>query len=57
MHHYASAVREPLITGSKTYHDITEDIARGTEVPSKSWWIAVGLSACPYRLERYWYVG
>ena len=46
MHHYASAVREPLITGSKTYHDITEDIARGTETPSKLWWVAVSASAC-----------
>lgn len=42
MHHYASPVREPLITGSKSYHDITEDICRGTETPSKSWFLAVG---------------
>ncbi len=26
-----SPVREPLITGSKTYHEITEDICAPTE--------------------------
>lgn len=45
MHHYASPVRDPLITGSKTYSDITEDISRGTETPSTLWWFAVGASA------------
>lgn len=44
MHHYASPVREPLITGSKSYHDITEDICRGTETPSTSWFLAVGVA-------------
>lgn len=33
-----STVREPLITGSKTYHQITEDICSPTErAPSKEW--------------------
>ncbi|MBK8042785.1 MAG: polysulfide reductase NrfD [Haliscomenobacter sp.] len=36
-----SAIREPLITGSKTYHDITEDICAPTErTPTKAWVIA-----------------
>jgi hypothetical protein len=33
-----SPIREPLILGSKTYHQITEDICRPTEAaPSKEW--------------------
>ncbi len=45
-----SGIREPLITGNKTYHQITEDICAPTErVPSKAWMaafsIAVGLLA------------
>ena len=36
-----SAIREPLITGGKTYHDITEDICAPTErTPTKAWVIA-----------------
>jgi molybdopterin-containing oxidoreductase family membrane subunit len=36
-----SAIREPLITGGKSYHDITEDICGPTErTPSKAWVIA-----------------
>ncbi|MEZ4886472.1 MAG: NrfD/PsrC family molybdoenzyme membrane anchor subunit [Chitinophagales bacterium] len=42
---YSSPIREPLITGSKSYHDITEDIASGTEGrPSLSWLILVSIS-------------
>src|SRR5690606_26424000 len=38
-----SPVREPLITGSKTYHQITEDICAPTEkTPNLSWVIAFG---------------
>jgi molybdopterin-containing oxidoreductase family membrane subunit len=41
-----SAVREPLINGSKTYHQITEDICAPTErVPSKPWVIGFILAA------------
>ncbi len=29
--HYEAPIREPLILGHKTYHDITEDIARPVE--------------------------
>ncbi len=42
---YSSPIREPLITGSKSYRDITEDIAVGTEgKPSLSWLILVSIS-------------
>jgi molybdopterin-containing oxidoreductase family membrane subunit len=32
-------VREHLIEGSKTYHDITEDICRPTETMPKTMWL------------------
>ncbi len=36
-----SPIREPLVTGNKTYHQITEDICAPTErAPSLSWTIA-----------------
>ncbi|MCB9201591.1 MAG: polysulfide reductase NrfD [Flavobacteriales bacterium] len=39
--HYESPLREPLIVGHKTYHDITEDIARPIESKAgKIWWTA-----------------
>lgn len=42
---YSASIREPLITGNKTYHDITEDISRSTETaPPASWWIAISIS-------------
>ena len=36
-----SPIRAPLITGNKTYHDITEDLVSPTErVPSREWVLA-----------------
>ncbi|GJM28929.1 MAG: molybdopterin oxidoreductase [Cyclobacteriaceae bacterium] len=40
-----SPVREPLITGNKSYHDVTRDICtRVEEKPSKSWFLAMAVS-------------
>jgi Ni/Fe-hydrogenase subunit HybB-like protein len=40
-----SGIREPLITGSKTYHQITEDICAPTErAPGKAWIVAFTLA-------------
>ena len=37
---YESQLREPLVSGSKDYHQVTEDIIRPIEVkPSKLWYI------------------
>ncbi len=42
---YSSPIRDPLITGNKSYHDITEDIAKGTEgSPGIGWLALTGLS-------------
>jgi len=41
-----SPVRNPLITGGKTVHDVTEDICRQVEAkPSKSWLLAFAFAA------------
>ena len=53
-------IREPLITGSKTYHDITEDICRPTETaPGLMWTIAMAVSvaglAC-FAFSVFWTV-
>ena len=45
-HHYTSPIREPLIEGNKTYHDITDDIAKATEGSIKPMWL-VALLVCP----------
>jgi molybdopterin-containing oxidoreductase family membrane subunit len=42
---YESQTREPLVTGAKTYHQVTEDIIRPIEAsPSKLWWIGFLIS-------------
>ena len=45
MSHYEAPIREPLILGEKSYHDITEDIARPIEgKANKNWYIAFYIS-------------
>ena len=40
-----SPIREPLILGDKSYHDITEDVARPVEAKAgKLWWIVFSIS-------------
>ncbi len=42
---YESQVREPLVTGAKTYHQITEDIVRPIEMkPTRLWYIGFIIS-------------
>ncbi len=42
---HVSPIREPLVTGGKTYHDITEDICRQVEAkPNVRWMAAFGVS-------------
>ena len=40
-----SPIREPLVQGNKTYHDITEDLIGPTEkAPNKEWWIVFSIA-------------
>ncbi|MDB5260723.1 MAG: hydrogenase [Adhaeribacter sp.] len=42
---HVSPVREPLVTGGKTYHDITQDVCRQVEAkPNIRWAIALAVS-------------
>jgi len=42
---YESQTREPLVTGAKTYHQVTEDIIRPIEMkPSRLWYIGFIIS-------------
>jgi len=42
---YESQVREPLVSGTKTYHNVTEDICRPIEIkPTKLWYVGLVIS-------------
>ena len=42
---YESELREPLIDGDKTYHQITEDIISPIETtPTRAWWIGLSVA-------------
>lgn len=44
--HVTSSVRQPLVTGGKSYHDVTNDIARHVEAkPNIRWFMAFLFSA------------
>lgn len=40
-----SSIREPLVLGHKTYHDITEDLVKATEKAPPLSWIAIFIPA------------
>ncbi|MEI6815250.1 MAG: NrfD/PsrC family molybdoenzyme membrane anchor subunit [Bacteroidota bacterium] len=40
-----SAVRDPLVLGEKTYHQITEDVCRPVEGKANKWWWASFITA------------
>ncbi len=43
---YESPIREPLVTGGRTYHNITDDICRPIEnKPTRAWMIGFTISA------------
>ena len=43
--HAESVLREPLVTGGKTVHDVSHDISRQVEgKPTRLWWISFGIS-------------
>jgi len=54
MHHVEADIREPLILGNKTYHQITEDVCKPVEGKAgKSWYMVFSLAA----LLALWGVG
>jgi len=47
--HYEAPIRRPLITGDKSYHDITVDVAAPVEgKANKSWWIVFSIALAAF---------
>lgn len=45
MSHYEAPIRQPLVTGNKSYHDVTVDVAAPVEgKANKAWWIVFSIS-------------
>ncbi|MDA9327240.1 molybdopterin oxidoreductase, partial [Flavobacteriaceae bacterium] len=43
--HYEAPIRKPLVTGDKSYHDVTVDVAAPVEgTANKQWWIVFGIA-------------
>ena len=43
--HYEAPIRRPLVTGEKSYHDVTIDVARPVEgKANRAWWIVFSIS-------------
>ena len=43
--HYEAPIRKPLVTGDKTYHDVTIDVAAPVEgKANRQWWIVFGIA-------------
>ena len=43
--HYEAPIRRPLVTGNKTYHDVTVDVAAPVEgKANKHWWIVFSIA-------------
>ena len=49
-----SAIREPLVTGGKTVHNVTEDICgRVEQKPTKTWMLAMAVSLATLAVGGY----
>ncbi len=47
--HYEAPIRRPLVTGDKSYHDVTVDVAKPVEgKANKQWWIVFGISLAAF---------
>ena len=47
--HYEAPIRKPLVTGEKSYHDVSVDVARPVEgKANKQWWIVFGISLAAF---------
>lgn len=47
--HYEAPIRRPLVTGEKSYHDVTVDVARPIEgQANKQWWIVFSIALAAF---------
>ena len=49
MSHYEAPIRRPLVTGDKSYHDVTLDVVAPVEgKANKQWWIVFGIALAAF---------
>ena len=54
--HYEAPIRKPLVTGDKSYHDITVDVAAPVEgIANRQWWIVFGIALTAFPLGCWMY--
>ena len=47
--HYEAPIRKPLVTGNKSYHDVSVDIAAAIEgKANKQWWIVFSIALAAF---------
>ena len=47
--HYEAPIRRPLVTGEKSYHDVTVDVAAPVEgKANKQWWIVFSIALAAF---------
>ena len=47
--HYEAPIRKPLVTGNKSYHDVSNDIAAAIEgKANKQWWIVFSIALAAF---------
>ena len=47
--HYEAPIRRPLVTGEKSYHDVSVDVAAPVEgKANKSWWIVFSIALAAF---------
>lgn len=47
--HYEAPIRKPLVTGDKSYHDVTLDVVAAVEgKANKSWWIVFSIALAAF---------
>ncbi len=56
--HYESPIRKPLVTGDKSYHDVTVDVAAPVEgKANRQWWIVFGIALTAFFMgDRLYYL-
>ena len=55
--HYEAPIRRPLVTGEKSYHDVTLDVVAPVEgKANKLWWIVFGISLAAFLYGLGWMI-
>ena len=50
--HYEAPIRRPLVTGDKSYHDVTLDVVAPVEgKANKLWWVVFSIALAAFGLS------